>query len=373
MQIVGEIVQGSGTSFTLAYTPVTGYLALTGAGIRLTPAVDFTISGTAITFIGGNTYAAGQVLADYSTNVAPAGAGTDVLTPFALTTLQRVKDLLFAPNKTILVTGCTIVANSATVSGGTIPTGKTIVAGQQISGLGIVAGTTVASISGSTITLSLAATASNTGQTVTVIDQTPAYDAVLSRMINYATNYINNECGRFSFVQQTYVNDTYSIDNSRQRFLLLRNTPVFPATDGVHTTALQWRAGTPTNPQWTDFILDQYELVDPRTDPISGKVWYPSGEIRIYGALPSLYSNMIRVSYTGGYPVNWANPEDHNTHWLPGDLTSVCENLVVRRFKRRSLAGQSSMTLEGATVAGWRNVLDQEDMDVLGQYRDLHF
>ena len=95
--------------------------------------------------------------------------------------------------------------------------------------------------------------------------------------------------------------------------------------------------------------------------------------IRVYGVLPRLYSNMIRASYVGGYPVNWANPEDHNTHWLPGDITSVCENLVVRRFKRRGLAGQSSQSLEGATITGWRNVLDAEDEDVLGQYRQLNF
>ena len=58
-------------------------------------------------------------------------------------------------------------------------------------------------------------------------------------MINYATNYINNECGRTSFVQQTYTNDTYSIDNPRQNFLFLRNTPVFSIS------SFQWRAGTP--------------------------------------------------------------------------------------------------------------------------------
>ena len=159
---------------------------------------------------------------------------------------------------------------------------------------------------------------------------------MLVRLINWATNYINNECGRPSgFVQQTYVNDTYSIDNSGQSYLLLRNTPVFSLT------SLQWRAGTPTNPSWTDFTPDQFELVDPRTDPISGTTFYPSGVVRVYGVLPRIYNNMIRATYVGGYPVNWANPEDHNTHWLPGDLTSVCENLVLRRFKRRMLAGQS--------------------------------
>ena len=88
--------------------------------------------------------------------------------------------------------------------------------------------------------------------------------------------------------------------------------------------------------------------------------------------LPQLMSNMIRVSYVAGYPVNWANPEDHNTHWLPGDLTNVCENLVVRRFTRRSNGGKSSISIEGATTS-FRNELDAEDLDVLGQYRQVNF
>ena len=298
------------------------------------------------------------------------------LSPYALTTLQRCKDLLFDPNLTILVTGCTIEDDSPTITGGTIPAGRNIVAGQQISGLGIPSGTTVASISGSTITLSQNATASNTGQTVTVIDQTPLYDTVLTRMINSVSQWMATECGRFSFVYQLYTNETYSIDNARQTFLSLRNTPVWPASDGVHLTDFSWRAGTPSNPSWTEFIPDQYELVDPHpipTNPDAGAIWYPSGIVRVYGVLPRIYSNMIRATYYGGYPVNWTNAGDQQTHLLPDDLTATAENLVVRRFKRRMLAGQSSMTLEGATTSGWRNVLDVEDAAVLGQYRQLNF
>jgi len=167
-------------------------------------------------------------------------------------------------------------------------------------------------------------------------------------------------------VQQSFVNDTYSIDSSRQDTLILRHTPVFSIS------SFQWRAGTPTNPSWTDFIADQYELVDPRTDPASGIVWYPSGEIRVYGVLPGLYSNMIRATYVAGYPVDWPNAENGTTHKLPGDLTYLCENLVVRRFNRRKLAGMSSQALEGATHS-WRNEIDAEDLDVLAQYRDIHF
>jgi hypothetical protein len=288
------------------------------------------------------------------------------LSPFALTTLQRVKDLLFDPNLTFTLTGCTL-NSTTTVTTATVQAGKTPRVGQPISGTYIPSGTTITAIVSPTqYTLSQPATNAASGQTLTVIDQPTAFDTLLIRLINWATNYINNECGRYSFVQQTFTNDTYSIENSRQIYLLLRNTPVFSIS------SFQWRAGTPTNPSWTDFIPDQYELVEPRTDPVSGLTWYPSGEIRVYGVLPRLYDNMIRVSYVGGYPVNWANPEDHNTHWLPGDITGVCENLVVRRFLRRGLAGKSSDRIGDATTV-WRNTLDQEDLDVLAQYRQLNF
>jgi hypothetical protein len=367
--IENEVVAGSGTSWTLANNPAAGSVTLYAAGLRLTPGVgnDYVIIGLAITTV--NSYPAGSLLADYTpaVNPSPSIVGLDQLSPFALTTLQRVKDLLFDPGLTISLTGATLTQNSTDVTNVTVPTGRVIRVGQLISGTGIPAATTIAAIISATeITLSQTATATNTGQTLTVTDQPTAYDNVLIRYINWATNYINNECGRTSFVQQTYTNDTYSIDNPRQSYLLLRNTPVFSIS------SFQWRAGTPSHPSWTDFIADQYELVDPRTDPISGTIWYPSGEMRVYGVLPRIYNNMIRVTYVGGYPVNWANPEDHNTHWLPGDITNVCENLVVRRFTRRNLGGKSSQALEGATTS-WRNEIDAEDLDVLGQYRQLNF
>lgn len=364
------------------------------------------------------------------------------VSPFALTTLQRVKDILFDPNNTIALTGASLTSGSVSVTGLAVPTGKSIMVGQTITGTGIPAGTTIAAIVSATqITLSANATATNTGQTLTVVDQTTAFDTVLTRYINWATNYINNECGRSSFVQQEYVHDTYSIASPRQSFLILRNTPVFPkkialttcitangstsvtgitvpagktllagmavsgtgitpgttidtvvsstqitlsqaatangtvalsAWDVAHMESFQWRAGTPSNPNWTDFIADQYELVDPRVDPVSGIPWFPSGMVRVYGVLPRIYNNMIRASYTAGYPVNWSNPEDHNTHWLPGDITGVCENMVVRRFRRRNLAGKTSEAIAGATIS-WNKELDNEDLDVIGQYRIMNW
>jgi hypothetical protein len=63
--VYDEAVSGSGTSFTLAHTPVSGTLRLYGSGQRLTGgAVDYTLSVATITTI--NSYSAGQIRADYN-------------------------------------------------------------------------------------------------------------------------------------------------------------------------------------------------------------------------------------------------------------------------------------------------------------------
>jgi hypothetical protein len=64
--VYNEVVSGSGTSFTLAHTPVAGSLRLYGAGQRLTSGAgnDYTLSGAVITTV--NSYSASALLADYS-------------------------------------------------------------------------------------------------------------------------------------------------------------------------------------------------------------------------------------------------------------------------------------------------------------------
>ena len=60
--------------------------------------------------------------------------------------------------------------------------------------------------------------------------------------------------------------------------------------------SFQWRSGTPSNPNWTSFIQDQFELDQ------QGR----SGIIRVYGSIPGLYNNMIRATYVAGFPANLA-------------------------------------------------------------------
>lgn len=63
--IYNEVVEGSGTSWTLDFTPIVGSVTLYGAGIRLTPGAgnDYTISAGGITTT--NSYPAGALIADY--------------------------------------------------------------------------------------------------------------------------------------------------------------------------------------------------------------------------------------------------------------------------------------------------------------------
>jgi hypothetical protein len=223
------------------------------------------------------------------------------------------------------------------------------------------------------------------------------------------------------FIQKKYVNEVYSVRGKNQEKLVLRNAPVtylivsgdltagnatvqnvtpstgikagmpliaiqglFPqgtivsSVSGSAVTmsqpasvtqtaavfeisgliSFQWRAGTPSNPSWTDFITDQFELEQQGY----------SGIIRVYGVMPRLYSNMLRATYVAGYPVNFLSAGDGSTHQLPSDLTNTCENLVVRIFKRAPLDGKASENMQGATIS-WRDQLDALDRNVINNYR----
>ena len=61
--VENEVVSGSGTTFTLANTPVVGSVKVYGNGQRLTLTVDYTIAGAIITTVGS--WSATNITADY--------------------------------------------------------------------------------------------------------------------------------------------------------------------------------------------------------------------------------------------------------------------------------------------------------------------
>ena len=124
--------------------------------------------------------------------------------------------------------------------------------------------------------------------------------------------------------------------------------------------SFQWRAGVPSNPVWTPFITDQAEIIDQGT----------TGTIRVYGVMPRIYSNMLRVTYWAGYPYDWENAGNMKSHRVPAELSELVENLIVRRFKRRDMAGKSSESSQGSNIT-WDKELDSMDKTIITNYKRI--
>ncbi len=183
-------------------------------------------------------------------------------------------------------------------------------------------------------------------------------DPVLLRLVNSATDFIQNYCNEF-FAQKTYSNELYSIWGERQEYLMLNHGNV------TALTSFQYRAGTPTTPNWTNFVQDQYELVEPDGSGIAR-----SGMVRIYaGFAPLLYTgtNAIRATYTAGFLISWPDFGDPTKHNLPADLSNLCENLIVRYWKHRESSGKKSESVKDSNVT-WNDFVDGFDADVLERY-----
>jgi len=174
------------------------------------------------------------------------------------------------------------------------------------------------------------------------------FDTLILRLINAATDFIETYCNR-KFMEQTYTNEVYTINYPGTEFLMLKQAPVSVLT------SLEYRAGMPSDPNYTAFIRDNYELVE------DGK----SGIVRIYGGVPKGV-DVIRATYTAGYKIDWAN-FGSSSHTLPADLTELCERIVIRTFKRREAEGKTRQSYEGGLIE-WQQKLPDEDQQILNKY-----
>ncbi len=176
------------------------------------------------------------------------------------------------------------------------------------------------------------------------------HDTVLERLINAASDFVEGYLNRV-LKRATYTNEIYSVYAPRQEMFGLKQIPV------ITLTSAQYRAGTPSTPNWTSFIADEYELVG------DGK----SGIVKIYGGV-NQGVNVVRFSYTAGYLLDFDNTTDTTKHTLPFDLSELVERLVVRTFKRRDSEGKTSEGFEGAQVQ-WGNIVTEEDKEILNRHR----
>lgn len=175
-------------------------------------------------------------------------------------------------------------------------------------------------------------------------------DVVLERIIASATDYIEAHCNR-RFKRTSYTNELHMITGVNVDSLHLRHAPV------TTIASVQYRTGLVSNPTWTSYTTDDYELLG------DGK----SGIVVLYGT-PVSGANNIRVSYTAGYLIDFANPTDTTKHTLPYDLTDLCERLVVKIWRRRESEGKTSEVYQNGQVT-WGEIVDKYDRDVISTYQ----
>jgi hypothetical protein len=175
------------------------------------------------------------------------------------------------------------------------------------------------------------------------------FDTLFDRLISGVTDYIESQCDR-RFKETTYTNEIYSIYNSNQTHLVLKQAPVSALS------SVQYAAGTPSNKSWTNYSADDYELVD------NGAI----GMVKFYGAIPT-GSNPIRLTYTAGYKIDFANAGSA-THTLPFDLSDLAERLVVRWFKRRESEGKKNEGYDQSRIE-WSTELMPEDKETIFKYK----
>lgn len=176
------------------------------------------------------------------------------------------------------------------------------------------------------------------------------FDTVFISYLNGVTDFIERYCGR-RFKETTYANEEYDIPEGGVRTLVLRNGPV------TSLTSFQYRAGLPSNPSWTDFPADSYQLAA-RTE---------EGIIHSDQDLPSGIRT-VRVSYVAGYKIAFASYGTPGTHDLPADLTEIAERLITKAHKKRDAEGKTSEGFNGSNIQ-WDKFLDDDAKAMLEPFR----
>jgi hypothetical protein len=179
------------------------------------------------------------------------------------------------------------------------------------------------------------------------------FDSILERMIDASTDMIESYCAR-RFKETVYSNELIGIESDGGRMAMLKQAPV------TILLSVQYRAGTPDNPSWTPYLASDFELVGDGT----------SGLVRIYGGVPR-GTNNLRVSYTAGYKINFADSYNLAQHTLPFDLSDVCERLVVKAFKKRESAGKQAESAGEASTT-WMQSFEAEELAALDRYRRVY-
>lgn len=160
-------------------------------------------------------------------------------------------------------------------------------------------------------------------------------DVLLTDYINQVSAFISSLCGgrNFEAVERTEI---YDVCEGTKVFL--KNYPLIADAD----LTVEYRTGQVGTPVWVPYTINDY---------------YVYGE-EGYLDFQSRYQNYwnggkqaLRVTYTGGFLIDWDNEGDILLHNLPADITGLCTALVMNMFNTSGTAsGVKSESTEGQSV-----------------------
>jgi hypothetical protein len=178
---------------------------------------------------------------------------------------------------------------------------------------------------------------------------TTSFDDIFDRMIASETDRIERITGR-RFKQGAVTNELHSGKNEfdeARKLVILKNAPVSTVASITYAT------GAPSDPTWVTLSADSYDIA--LADGI------------IYNKFPRGISN-IRVNYTAGYLIDFTNEYSTTQHTLPYDISEVCEELVVKRFKKRDSEGRANESFQESSITWETEPIDKEQMRVIRSY-----
>lgn len=258
------------------------------------------------------------------------------------------------------------------------------------------------------------------------------FDDLFDSLILSVTDRIERMCGR-RFMQATYTDELYDGSDAyggRKRSITIKNAPV------QALSSIEYRAGTNSDPDWKPISEDDYDL-DTTLGVIHFRYGAPCGRrnIRIsytggyaaysigvnsywvFNATPGgtvdgsnktftlpaaaseiiVYADGIRIvasnyTFTEGddeftfaddkqpystisvdYLPAAADPDTSDDVDLPLDIVEVCEQAVVRLFKRRESEGRTSETFQESSITWDKGTFSDESLNVIRSYRRASF
>lgn len=164
------------------------------------------------------------------------------------------------------------------------------------------------------------------------------HDTLLDELIKNATASIQRYCNR-NFTEASYTEyfDTDAGDSK----LFVKNYPVSALT------SVSYRSGTWGAITWEALNVNDYLLNE-------------NGKVTFAFLLPEA-ERYIKIVYTGGYKIDFANESDTTKHTLPADLTQICTEIVAQAFNQRTSAGILTESTEGQSIT-------YKDSDITKQY-----